>query len=520
MKYDAIVIGAGPNGLVAAATLASARRKVLVVERADEIGGHTRTLEFAPGFHAPLDGDGGWIPPQVERVLGLKARRGQDVGAGAAMSVASADGTLLTLHQNAAHTAAAIRAHSARDASRWTAFTERLHKFTTVLAALYQLAPPDIDASPIAALPLLGVGRKLRALGRADMTEFLRVMPMSVQDLLDDTFESELLKAAVASCAIRDLRQGPRSGGTTFNLLHYMVGAPAGAVRGRAPGAEGPTDFCAAASAAAARRGVEVRTATAVERISVRDGVVTGVVLANGDVLDAPLVISTADPQRTLLGLVDPVWLDPEFMLAVKNIKLRGCTAYALYAAESVTGGDPGALAAMVGMTPTTTALEQAADAAKYGEISAEPHVEFFVPTLRWPALAPAGKHVVVARVQYAPYALARAEWNEATKTALKEKVTAAIARVLPSFEPSIIHRAMLSPRDVEERFGVTEGALTQGEMTLDQILFMRPVPGWGQYRMPVDGLYLGGAGAHPGPGVLGGAGYLAARRALNAAPS
>ena len=166
-------------------------------------------------------------------------------------------------------------------------------------------------------------------------------------------------------------------------------------------------------------------------------------------------------------------------------------------------------------LTPTTVMLERAADAAKYGELSAEPHIELFSPTLRWSQLAPEGKHVVVARVQYAPYQLKGGAWSEAHVTTLKETVTASIARVVPGFEASILHRVALTPRDIEERFGVTEGALTHGELTLDQIMFMRPAPGWGRYAMPIDGLYLGGAGAHPGPGILGGAGYLAAKAAL-----
>ena len=170
---------------------------------------------------------------------------------------------------------------------------------------------------------------------------------------------------------------------------------------------------------------------------------------------------------------------------------------------------------ATISLTSETTKLEKAADAAKYGEMSSEPHVEFFSPTLRWPKLAPDGKHVIAARVQYAPYSLGGDTWADPEITTLKEKVTAAIARVVPGFEESILHRVALTPRDIEERFGATEGALTQGELTLDQILFMRPVPGWGRYVMPIDGLYLGGAGAHPGPGVLGGAGYLAAQTAL-----
>lgn len=514
MKYDAIVIGAGPNGLAAAATLAKGGRRVLVVECAAEIGGHTRTIEFAPGFRSPLDEDCGWIPPGVRKALGLDGLK--QVTRNLSMSVATVDGALVPLRTNPDKASSDLLQLSTGDATRWPVFADRLHKFAHVLGELYQLAPPDIDTRSVAeVLPLLGVGRKLRAMGRDDMTEFLRVMPMPVQDLLDDTFESQLLKAAVAACAIRDLRQGPRSGGTTFNLLHYMVGAPRGSVRARSWFFDGPDAFAKAAADVARGNGAEIRTRARVERIVVREGRAAGVILDIGEEIEAPIVISTADPRRTMLEMVDPVWLDPEFSLGVKNIKLRGCTAYVLFAVDNGMDDVDQLSMSTISLTNDTTKLERAADAAKYGEMSSDPHVEFFSPTLRWPRLAPESKHVITARVQYAPYHLKSGAWDEAHCTALKDKVTAAIARVVPGFEESILHRVALSPHDIEHRFGVTEGALTQGELTLDQILFMRPVPGWGRYAMPIDGLYLGGAGAHPGPGVLGGAGYLAVVTAL-----
>ena len=518
--FDAIVIGAGANGLVAAATLGRHGKRVLLLERDQEIGGQSRADAFAPGFRAPATDDAGWLPPAVARELDLDP--GSMVEPEMSVSVSDGDGELLTLFRDPTRAAEAIRKRSPRDADRWAPFAARVGKLAGFLGALYQLPPPDIDSTALRdVLPLLGLGRKLRSLGRADMIELFRVLPMPVQDLLDDTFECAPLKAAVAAGGVRDIRQGPRSGGTSFVLLHYLVGAPAGSVRARSWWRDGPHAFSSAAEAAAKRRGVAVRASADVARITVRDDAVTGVALTGGEEIAARVVLSTADPARTLLGLVDPVWLDPEFLHAVRNVKFRGCTAVVQYALDRLPQlpgvPDSGrALAGVVSLTPSMEALERAYDAAKYGSVLDEPHVEITVPSLRWPSLAPDGKHVLVARAQYAPYRLRDgATWDAGRSCALADAVTAAIARVLPGFADSVLHHAILTPRDLETRYGLTEGAVTQGELMLDQILFMRPVAGWGRYAMPIEGLYLAGAGAHPGPGILGGPGWLAAKRAL-----
>jgi phytoene dehydrogenase-like protein len=518
-RYDAIVIGGGANGLVAAARLGQAGLSVLVVEKAESVGGQGGVAPFAPGFRAaPLALDPGWLPPRIAKALGLAGL--EPVAQDTPLSVAAGPGAILTLSRDPVKAAEAIGRHSRVDAAKWGSFTAQLRALAGFLEVLYQAPAPDVDVASLRdLLPLLTLGRKFRALGRRDMIEFLRTLPLSVWELLDDWFECAPLKAAIATGGIQDFQQGPRSGGTGFVLLHHLVGAPAGSLRGRVPWRGGPAAFTDAALAAAQRSGVAIRTGAPVVRIDVRDDAVTGVVLAGGEEIASRTLLSTVDPARTLLEWIDPVWLDPELVRAFSNVRHRGCTAFVLYGLATVPRlpglAAPEALSGLVSLTADLASLERAADAAKYGTVSERPHVELTVPSLLWPALAPAGRHVAVARVQYAPYRLKDAAWDAGRLDALVETVTSTIEAVAPGFTASILHREGWSPRDLEERFGLREGAATQGELALDQILFMRPVAGWGRHTTPISGLYLGGAGTHPGPGVLGGAGWLAAARAL-----
>lgn len=514
--FDAIVIGGGPNGLVAAAALGKAGRRVIVVERAEVLGGQSRTIEFAPGFRAPLTADAGWIPPSVVRGLGLSLP--PSTPPDVSVTVAH-DGHFLALPCDPARAAEVIRKYSTRDAGRWAPFAARLARLAGFLGEIYQRPAPDVDTTAFADLTsLLGLGRKFRALGREGMTDLLRVMPMSIQDLLDDEFECDALKAATGAGGVHNIRQGPRSGGTSFVLLHHLLGAPAGSIRARAWWSDGPDALCSAAEALARRHGATIRTGAEVARIIVKDDAVAGVALAGGEEISAPLVISTADPSRTLLEFVDPVWLDPDLMAAVRAIKYRGCTSVVLYAVDRLPAA-PGLGAAewssVVTLTPTLEALERSYDPAKYRAASVEPHIELNAPTVRWPSLAPGGKHIVTAHVQYTPYHLDDGAWNDRRAQALGASVAGAIGRTIPGFADGVLHMRVLTPRELAMEWGLTEGALTQGEITLDQILFMRPVPGLGRHALPIDGLFLGGSGAHPGPGIPGGAGWLAARAAI-----
>jgi phytoene dehydrogenase-like protein len=518
--YDTVVIGGGINGLVTAACLAKGGQRVLVLEADEELGGQSKSVEFYPGFRAdPLGQNPGWLPPPVAAELGLGNLI--RVIPDPTVVVPAGPGEWLALHRDVARTAAAIQRYSPSDAAKWPAFTTLLAKLAGFLENLYVLPAPDIDASALAfseVLPLLGVARKFRALGRRDMIELLRTVPMSVQELLDDWFECDPLKAAVGAWGTTDIRQGPRSGATAFVLLHHQVGA-AGAIRGRGYWQVGPDSLAKAVTAVCSKHGVTFRTGAEVARIDVKDDRVCGVTLASGESIQAATVASSTDPARTLVGMVDPVWLDPEFLLAVRNIKFRGNTARVLYALDGppdfpgLVG--PAALAGTLALSTSLDEIERASDDAKYGRASEHPHVELHASSVRWPGMAPAGKHVVVATARSAPFDLRDGTWTAAARDAFGNRVTAAIAKVAPGFPELVRHCVVGSPVELAASFGLTEGAVTHGEMTLDQILFMRPVAGASRYATPITGLYLCGAGTHPGSAIAGGPGWLAARRVL-----
>ena len=466
-------------------------------------------MQFAEGYRAsPLSLDAGWLPPVVARGLGL---RPDLVASETSAAVLTGGGERLAIARDVARASQTIRGLSARDADKWPGFVTRLGKIAGFLEALYQLPPADIDTTSLGEiLPLIGVARKFRGLGREDMIELLRVLPMAVQELVDDTFESEPLKALIAAGGVQDIRQGPRSGGTSFVLLHHLVGATQGSIRGRPAVRQGRTCWRMRSKTSHA----EPRSRSAPAPTWRRSWFATTGWLAWHSHPAKRSARPSCSQRLTRLARSWDWWIrsgsTPISCTRLRKIKFRGIRATALYAMDGLP--DTTGLDGVVSCTPTTVALEKAYDAAKYGETSERPHVEFSVPTLRWPDLAPGGE----ARRRGAhPVGVGQTDRRTDRTVNLADLVTRVLDESLPGFASRVRHRSLLTPRDLAERYGLTEGAVTHGELTLDQIMFMRPVAGSGQYAMPIAGLYLGGAGAHPGPGVLGGPGWLAARRVL-----
>ncbi|HEX6640008.1 MAG TPA: NAD(P)/FAD-dependent oxidoreductase, partial [Thermoanaerobaculia bacterium] len=356
----------------------------------------------------------------------------------------------------------------------------------------------------------------------ADMVELLRTVPMSVSELLDDHFEDDLLKGVVGARGVSAMLQGPQSGGTAFVLLHNQVGQPAGAMRAPTAVRGGVGSLSAALAAAARSFGAEIRTGADVAQILAPGGALTGVALRNGDVIAASRVVSAATPRHTLLDLCDPTRLDPDFVRAVRNVRYRGAWAKVNLAL----GGLPAfralrdadretALRGTIAISPDLEYLERAYDDAKYGRVSTQPHLEVRIPTLADPSLAPAGRHVMSIEVQYAPYARRDGAWDDAARASLGDRVVETLAAHAPDLAGMILHRQVLTPLDLEQRYALTEGHTHHGQLALDQILFMRPLAGWSRYRTPIDGLYLCGPGTHPGGGTAGVSGANAAREIL-----
>jgi phytoene dehydrogenase-like protein len=520
MQTPPIVIGAGHNGLTAAFYLAKAGLKPLVLERRPVVGGAATTEEIAPGYSCPALAHAiGPLRRSVVRDMQLERRGVEFVRPDPRLVAISPDGRPLAFSIDHTRTADAIRARSSKDANRYEDFCATMARLGTFLSGLLESTPPSLDAPGRGELwDLLKLGRRFRALGKADSFRLLRWVPMAAADLVAEWFEADLLQGALAARGIFGTAQGPWSAGTAAVLLLNAAIDPA-------PGGSsvtvtgGPGALTRAMASATQEAGAEIRTGVGVSRVLVRDGHVTGVVLDDGTEIQTAAIISNADPRRTLLDLVDPVDLDPSFTTKIRNYRCPGTVAKINLGLGSLPVfhgvANPADLRGRIHIGPSIDYLERAFDASKYGAISPEPYLDMALPTLNDPSLAPPGKHILSIHVQFAPYKLAAGQrWETAGET-LFSTVMRTLDRFAPGIEALVEHRQVITPLDLEHTYGLTGGHIFHGEPSLDQLFTMRPILGWSQYRMPIGGLFLCGAGTHPGGGITGGPGQNAAREIL-----
>ncbi len=520
-KYDAIVIGAGHNGLVTAAYLAKAGKKVLVLERRPVIGGSAASEEIFAGFkYATCAHLTGSFAPAVVSELNLQKQSLDILALDPLLFAPSLDGNSLLIPRDPNRAKDAISRHSTHDAERFAEFCALTNRLSEFLLTLYSLPLPDRAAPGAFNLTgLIKAAWKFHRLGKKQMYEFLRILPMSMADLLGEWFESESLKGVLAASSMLGSFVGPRQQGTAYNFLHHQIGAANGAFRAAGFVRGGINRIPHALSLAAQQHSAEIRTDAEVVTVTTKDGAATGVVLANGTEFAGDIVVSSADVKKTFLKLVEPTYVDPHFLLQVKNIRARGTVAKVNLALDalpnftSAAGQAPG-LGGIIHIGPTIEYLERAADDAKYGRFSERPFLEITIPTVADPTLAPAGKHVMSVWMQSAPYHLRESAWNK-QRDLLGDVVVKVIDEYAPGFRNSILHRQVLTPLDLAQTYGLTEGHLYHAELALDQVFFMRPVPGWARYHTPIDNLYLCGSGTPPGGGVTGLPGYYAAKEIL-----
>ena len=521
-SYDIIIIGGGHNGLVTACYLAKAGLKALVLERREIVGGAAVTGEIHPSFRcSTLAHSAAPFFPRIVKDLQLD-RHGLEFITPPVKVVALATGSQpLCIYNDAAQTVRELEKFSTKDAHSYPEFERSFARIGKMLAPLLTMTPPALEHPSPGELWNLGkLGRSFRGLGKKDAYRLLRWGPMAVADLAAEWFETETLRALVAARGIFGAFAGPWSAGTSTGLLWQaaMDGsaiAPAAFVKG------GMGALTAALASAARSAGVEIRTGTTVEKIEASEDRVSKVVIESGEEIAARAIVSNADPRTTFLKLIDPVCLDPSFLRKIQNYRAAGVSAkinLALSGLPSFAGVDkadaPARLSGRIHIGPDIDYLERAFDAAKYGDYSPEPHMEITIPSLLDPDLAPAGAHVMSVYVQYAPYKLKVGDWNS-RREEFADNVIEVLSAYAPKLKELIVARQVITPLDLEETYGMSGGHIHHGEQSLDQFFTFRPLIGWAQYRTPIKGLYLCGAGTHPGGGVTGGPGANAAREII-----
>ncbi|HTG27859.1 MAG TPA: NAD(P)/FAD-dependent oxidoreductase [Methylomirabilota bacterium] len=515
--YDVIVIGGGHNGLVNAAYLAKAGKKVLVLERRHVLGGAAVTEEIIPGFlFSECSYVVSLLRPEIIRELDLP-RHGLEIlpldGTFSPMS----DGNHLWRMNDHAKSVREIRRHSRVDAEAYDEFSKMMTPMCRFVKPMLSMVPPDpTTLNPRDLKQLHFLMQRFRELSSDERYTLIQLMTMSSADFLDQWFETDVLKATMSASGIIGTFLGIRSPGTAYVLLHHYMGEIDGAFRSWGFSRGGTGAISNAIAAAAREAGVEIRTKAPVGKILVKEGRAAGVVLQSGEEITANVISSSVDPHLTFEKFLEPSELPADFLEGVRRYKFRGSSGKVNIALDALPEfkslpGDGAHLRGAISISPSMEYMERAYDDAKYGHYSRRPYIDMVIPSLTDPSVAPPGKHVLSCFVQYAPYKLAEGTWDE-QREAFGDNVIDTISEYAPNVKNIIVGRQILTPLDLEREFGLTQGNIFQGELSLEQLFFLRPVAGWAYYRTPVDNLYMCGSATHPGGGIMGANGRIASQ--------
>ena len=520
VRYDAIVIGGGHNGLVTAAYLARAGRKTLVLEKRPLVGGAAVTEEVFPGFKfSVFSYVVSLLRPEIIRDLDLP-RHGLQILPLESTVTPLDNGDYLAGWADPDETRNELRRHSPKDADAAVVFGHLMHHMAMAVKPILGMIPPDpTSLSPKDLAGLLKLGRHFRSLGSEHFHALHKLMTMSSADYLDEWFEFDALKATKSASGIIGTFLGPRSPGSAYVLLHHYMGELDGAFRAWGFQKGGTGAISEAIASAAKALGAEIRTGADVVAVTTKDGKATGVALRSGEEIGAKLVISGLDPRLTFTRLVDPKSLPENLIDGIRRYKFRGSSGKVNLALSGLPNftcmpGKGPHLRGAISISPSVEYLERAYDDAKYGEFSRHPYMDCIFPSMIDPGMAPPGQHVMSIFVQYAPFDL-NGGWNDEKREAFGDAVIRTLARYAPNLPSLILHRQVITPHDIERVTGLTDGNIFQGELALQQLFFLRPVPQWAKYRTPIEGYWQCGAGTHPGGGIMGASGRLAALEIL-----
>ncbi len=506
--YDVIVIGSGINSLSTAALLGKARKKVLVLESRENIGGMASTIEFCSGYRCNIINDTiKWINPKLIKELNINSNNMKIVKPDITHIALGDENNPIFFHRDSSKTADSIKVLSKKDGEKWPSFTLYIKKLTNFLERLYQITPPNLPKASIKdALSMRSMLEPILKHGTQGTVDLLRTVPMMMPEMMDEWFENEMLRGALSTSGIYHSSLGPFAASTGYNFLHQHLYSD-GVILGNNFIDGGTIEFAKTLEKIAESYHAEIQVNSKVKSINIKDNYSNGIILDSGELIESEIVVSGLDPKNTFIDLIGAQKLNPIFFNQLKNIKYRGSVArihFALKHLPKIKGVTPNQMNTMFSISPSIEYLEKASDSMKYGNIADKPYVEFCFPSIINNNFAPKGKQIMSATIQYAPYNLRDQIWGDATKEKLENNVLQVLEKQMPGFSELIESSAIYSPKDIETQFGISEGNLNHGEMTLDQFMFMRPTFSCSQYNTPIKNLYLCGPGTHPGGGLHG----------------